>query len=122
PQLVNTLHQGGLKVCAWAFAHGDDPSGEAAVAVQAIHSGADCFVIDAEGEYERIADKYQNAETYLTAIHSDPQVGPNYPLGLSSFPYVDSHPGFPFSTFLGPGGAQFNLPQVYWHSIGDTVD
>ena len=24
--------------------------------------------------------------------------------------------------FLGPGGAQANLPQVYWRDIGGTVD
>ena len=23
---------------------------------------------------------------------------------------------------LGPGGAQFNVPQMYWHDIGSTVD
>ena len=24
--------------------------------------------------------------------------------------------------FLGPGGAQFNLPQMYWKDIGQSVD
>ena len=43
-------------------------------------------------------------------------------MGLTSFPYVDYHPGLPYSVFLGPGGAQVNLPQVYWKDIGDTVD
>ena len=32
------------------------------------------------------------------------------------------HPGFPYSVFLGPGGAQFNQPQMYWRTIGTTVD
>ncbi len=41
---------------------------------------------------------------------------------MTSFPYVDFHPGFPYSVFLGPGGAQVNLPQVYWKDIGDPVD
>ena len=27
----------------------------------------------------------------------------------------------PYSVFLGPGGARFNLPQVYWHTIGVSV-
>ena len=35
---------------------------------------------------------------------------------------MDYHPSFPFSVFLGPGGAQFNLPQMYWKAIGTTVD
>jgi hypothetical protein len=47
--------------------------------------------------------------------------GKNYPIGLTGFPYVDFHPSFPYSVFLGPGGAQFNVPQVYWKDIGDTV-
>ena len=46
---------------------------------------------------------------------------PAVPLGLSSFPYVHYHPGFPFSVLLGPGAATVNLPQVYWHTIGDSV-
>ena len=49
-------------------------------------------------------------------------IGPAYPLGFTSFPYVDYHPRLPYSVFLGPGGAQANLPQVYWKAIGGTVD
>ena len=48
-------------------------------------------------------------------------VGDDYPLALSSFPYVDYHPSFPYSVFLGPGGAQYNLPQLYWYAIGDPL-
>ena len=51
-RIVNALHAGGLKVCAWQFVYGDHPNEEAATAVRAIHSGADCFVIDAESQYE----------------------------------------------------------------------
>ena len=35
---------------------------------------------------------------------------------------VDYHPRLPYSVFLGPGGAQANLPQVYWKAIGGSVD
>jgi hypothetical protein len=34
---------------------------------------------------------------------------------------VDYHPGLPFSVFF-LNGADFNLPQVYWKSIGDSPD
>ncbi len=44
--------------------------------------------------------------------------GKRYPIGLAGFPYVDYHPAFPYSVFLGPGGAQYNVPQVYWKAIG----
>jgi peptidoglycan hydrolase-like protein with peptidoglycan-binding domain len=49
-------------------------------------------------------------------------IGAGYPVGLTSFPYVDYHPGFPYSVFLAPGAAQANLPQVYWKAIGGSVD
>ena len=34
---------------------------------------------------------------------------------------MNYHPGFPYSVFLGPGAATANVPQVYWHTIGDSV-
>ena len=79
--------------------------------------GADCLVIDVEGHYE---GRYPQASTYMTTLRSI--VGPDYPLALTSFPYVDYHPALPYSVFLGPGGAQYNIPQLYWKTIGTTVD
>jgi hypothetical protein len=35
---------------------------------------------------------------------------------------VHYHPAFPYSVFLGPGGAQFNVPQMYWRAIGVGVE
>jgi hypothetical protein len=117
PLLVGALHQRGLRACAWQFVYGADPAGEAAVAANAVAAGADCFVIDAESQYE---GRYAAAQQYVTALRS--AVGPSYPIGLTSFPYVDYHPNLPYSVFLGPGAAQVNLPQVYWKDIGGTVD
>jgi hypothetical protein len=117
PLLVGGLHARGLKVCAWQFVYGTSPAAEARAAAAAVADGADCFVIDAETRYE---GRYAAAQTYMTALRA--AVGPSYPIGLTSFPYVDYHPGLPFSVFLGPGGAQVNLPQVYWKDIGGTVD
>lgn len=117
PLLIGALHQYGIKACAWQFVYGNSPANEASVAIAAIQAGADCFVIDAESAYE---GKYAAAQTYMTALRG--AVGTTYPIGLTSFPYVDYHPGLPFSVFLGPGGAQANLPQAYWKDIGGTVD
>jgi len=47
---------------------------------------------------------------------------PDYPLGFTSLPYVSWHARIPYSVFLGPNGAQVNLPQVYWKAIGAPVD
>jgi hypothetical protein len=117
PQLVAALHAGGMKVCSWQYVYGSNPTGEAAVAAQSVVNGADCFVIDAESEYE---GRYAQAQAYVQSLRQ--AVGPDYPIGMSSFPYVDYHPREPYSEFFAPGGAQFNVPQVYWKTIGDSVD
>jgi Putative peptidoglycan binding domain len=115
--LVQQFHAAGLKVCAWQYVYGTDPTGEANLGAQAVATGADCLVIDAESEYE---GRYSSAQTYITQLRS--KVGPDYPVGLASFPYVDYHPALPYSVFLGPGGAQYNAPQMYWKDIGTSVD
>jgi hypothetical protein len=115
--LVSTLHSGGLKVCAWQYVYGSHPKLEAEVGARAAQAGADCLLIDAEGEYQ---GRYEAAQTYVRDLRS--LVGASFPLGLASFPYVDFHPSFPYSVFLGPGGAQFNVPQMYWRDIGTTTD
>jgi hypothetical protein len=117
PQLVADLHARGLRACAWQFVYGTDPQAEASAAAASIAAGADCFVIDAETKYE---GRYASAQRYMAALRG--AVGAGYPIGLTSFPYVDYHPRLPYSVFLGPGGAQANLPQVYWKAIGGSVD
>jgi hypothetical protein len=114
--LVQTLHRGGLDVCAWQFVYGDHPLAEARVGAAAVAKGADCLVIDAEGQYE---GKYAAADLYVRALRA--RIGAAFPLSLAGFPYVDFHPAFPYSVFLGEGGAQYNQPQMYWKAIGTSV-
>jgi len=117
PALVLGLHARGLRVCAWQFVYGNQPVAEARAAAAGVAAGADCLVIDAETSYE---GRYVAAQRYMKELRA--AVGPSYPLGLTSFPYVDYHPAMPYSVFLAPGNAQVNLPQVYWKEIGGTVD
>jgi len=117
PTLVSALKAAGLHVCAWQFVYGKSPDVEASLGARAAETGADCLVIDAEGQYEGL---YAQAQTYIQDLRA--QVGPDYPVGLASFPYVDYHPSLPYSVFLGPNGAQYNVPQVYWKAIGTSVD
>jgi len=117
PQLVQGLKARGLRVCAWQFVYGKDPLGEAAAAAADVADGAECLIIDAETHYE---GHYGAAQRYVQALRA--RIGRDYPLGLTSFPYVDYHPTFPYSVFLAPGAAQANLPQVYWKAIGGSVD
>jgi peptidoglycan hydrolase-like protein with peptidoglycan-binding domain len=117
PELVAQLHANGLNACAWQFVYGSNPVGEAEMGARAVANGADCLVIDAEGEYE---GRYGSAQTYIDDLRA--KIGAAYPLGLASFPYVYDHTSFPYSVFLGPNGAQFNAPQMYWKDIGNSVD
>ncbi len=117
PELVAQLHAAGLHVCAWQYVYGTSPAGEANLGAKAVATGADCLVIDAEAEYE---GRYGSAQTYIADLRA--KIGPAYPLGLASFPYVGYHTSLPYSVFLGPNGAQFNAPQMYWKDIGTSVD
>jgi hypothetical protein len=113
--LVRSLHAAGLDVCGWQYVYGIKPGQEAKVGAQAARAGADCLLIDAESQYE---GKYVQAQKYIRKLRQ--LVGGRFRLGLASFPYVDFHPSLPYSVFLGPGGAQFNVPQMYWQDIGDS--
>jgi hypothetical protein len=114
--LVRALHRGGLDVCAWQFVYGQRPVAEAKVGAGAVRRGADCLVIDAEGQYE---GRYAAADRYVRALRA--RIGASLPLSLAGFPYVDYHPAFPYSVFFGPGGATYNQPQMYWKAIGTSV-
>ncbi len=114
--LVSALHRGGIDVCAWQYVYGEHPVAEAKVGAAAVRKGADCLVIDAESEYE---GRYAAAERYLRRLRA--AIGESFPLSLAGFPYVDYHPAFPYSVLLGPGGAQYNQPQMYWKAIGTSV-
>ena len=81
-----------------------------------LRDGADCLVIDAESQYQ---GRYPAAQTYIARLRK--LIGNSFPVGLAGFPYVDYHLTFPYSVFLGPNGAQYNLPQMYWADIGTSV-
>jgi hypothetical protein len=114
--VVTELHEADLNVCAWQYVYGAHPVIEANLGAKAIEDGANCLVIDAESEYQ---GRYPAAQTYITQLRK--LIGRNFPVGLAGFPYVDYHLSFPYSVFLGPNGAQYNLPQMYWADIGTTV-
>jgi hypothetical protein len=115
--LVSGLRAAGVSVCAWTFAYGTDPPAEAAVAVAAARAGAECLVVDAEGQYDSL---YGPAQAFVAALRS--QLGPAFPIALAGQAEVLEHPKFPYSVFLGPGGFDFDLPQMYWLELGLSVD
>lgn len=112
---VAALQAHGLDVCAYQRMESTRPVAQARAAAVAVSAGADCFVIDAETELEA---RYDVARRYVRALRK--RIGPDFPVGFTSFPYVDYHPLLPYSVFLADGAASVNLPQIYWKDIGDT--
>ena len=115
--LLAGLRAAGERVCAWTFAYGEAPSTEAAVAVAAVRAGAECLVVDAEGQYE---GRYGPAQIYIRALRA--ALGARFPIGLAGQAEVLEHQCFPYSVFLGPGGVSFDLPQMYWLELGLSVE
>lgn len=115
--LVERFQAAGIHVCAWHYVYGDKPLEEARASAAAYRSGAECFVVDAEVEYKgraRQAGQYMDELRRLTS--------PEWLIGLSSFPYISYHLTFPYRTFLAPGRATVNLPQMYWKEIGRSPE
>jgi hypothetical protein len=114
--LVSALHARGLRVCAWQFVYGAHPGAEAHRGAEAVAKGADCLAVDVESSYE---GHYGAADAFVDRLRR--LIGARFPTALTSFPFVDYHPGLPYSVFLGRGGLRYNVPQLYWHTIGVGV-
>ncbi len=115
--LLDGLRAGGVSVCAWTFVYGEQPLAEAAAALAAVRAGAQCLVVDAEGQYDC---RYRAAQEYVRALRS--ALGRSFPIGLAGQAEVLEHPTFPYSVFLGPGGFDFDMPQLYWLELGLSVE
>jgi hypothetical protein len=113
--LVTAAHTAGLKVFAWAYAYGSNVSGETAVATHALSLGADGFIIDAESEYENLANPSAAATAYASGIKA---AYPGKFLAYAPFPIIDLHTSFPYLEFGKYSDAV--MPQAYWDDIGYT--
>ncbi len=99
----------GIQAWGWHYVKGNDPAGEARVAVERTRALAlDGYVIDAETEYKQ-AGKARAAETFMQHLRAGL---PDTPVALSSFRYPGYHPQIPWAQFLQ--GCDYNMPQVYW--------
>jgi hypothetical protein len=142
PELVETLHKRGKAVIGWGFNYGDNPAGEATVAIaQVKYLGLDGWATDGESALERLSNAYVAAaiitKTIKTAL-------PSMPLGVCGWSYYRNpratqyvwHPeevlraqmtyadvGIPMNYWDGKGAAsalwcaQNSLPQ--WRKLTD---
>ena len=113
--LVNRAHAAGLKIFGWAYVYGANVAGEIAVANNCLSLGADGFIIDAETEYENLANNSAAATTYCQGIRA---AYPTRFLAHAPYPIISSHSGFPYIAFGTNCDAV--MPQAYWADIGGT--
>lgn len=119
PPVVQSLKAKNIQVWGWHYVYGDNPVGEANIAVsRTLSLGLDGYVIDAESEFKQ-SGKEAAARTFVNELRNGL---PNLPIALSSFRYPSYHPQFPWSVFLEK--VDLNMPQVYWeqaHNSGDQL-
>ncbi len=106
-ETVNALRNRRIQAWGWQYVYGDDPAGEARIAVERTRAlRLDGFIVDAEREYKR---KYTAARQYMAALRNGL---PNTPIALSSYRYPSYHRELPWAAFLEK--CDYNMPQVYW--------
>jgi ketosteroid isomerase-like protein len=113
--LVEALKGAGILVWGWQFVYGNEPFGEADIAVHRVQTlGLDGFVINAEVDY-----KYKNAAAAAYMDSLRPRLGQK-PIALSSFRYPRYHPELPWTEFLSQ--CDINMPQVYWLQANNPAE
>lgn len=115
--LVNELRNMGVKIWGWHYVYGDDPLGEANIAIRRINQyNLDGYVIDAEQEYKKDGRR-SAAKSFMSRLRS---ALPSLDIALSSYRFPTYHPQIPWSEFLN--GCTYNMPQVYWMKATNAAD
>lgn len=109
PEVAAALKARGIQVWGWHYVYGNDPAGEARMAVQRMRElYLDGYVLDAEVEY-KAPGKRSAASQFMRLLRAGL---PDKPIALSSFRYPSYHPQLPWREFLER--CDLNMPQVYW--------
>jgi hypothetical protein len=113
--VVSIFHANGIKLLAFQYVYGtphhwNNPVSETDVANSILNvKGIDGLIIDAEVQYDTLANRYNLAQAYCDSIHAH---HPDAYIGLTSWARVDGHNTFPWQTFLDR--VDVNMPQTYW--------
>lgn len=109
PPVRDALRERGVEVWGWHYVRGDDPIGEARLAIKRTQElRMDGYVIDAEAQYKDRA-KTNAARRFMQELRAGL---PKLPIALSSYRYPQVHPDLPYSAFLE--GCDYAMPQVYF--------
>lgn len=114
--LVATIRQAVpcIAIFGYQYTYGVDPAGEAGVFASLINDlDLEGAVIDAEGEYRRLANNNAVASAYIGKLRAG--LADHRSIGLSTYRFPVTHqPDFPWQGFLQGGHLDFNYPQLYW--------
>jgi hypothetical protein len=109
PPVIEACRKLGIEVWGWHYVRGDNPIGEARIAVQRSKAlGIDGYVIDAEGEYQS-SKKRGAAKRYMQELRAGL---PELPIALSTYRFPRTHRPLPYAEFLA--GCDYAMPQVYY--------
>jgi hypothetical protein len=109
PPIAEALRARGIEVWGWHYIYGDNPAGEASIAIKrSTELRVDGYVIDAEAEF-KLPGKAAVARTFMNALRAGL---PTLPVALSSYRYPSLHPQLPWKDFLEK--CDLTMPQVYW--------
>ena len=107
--VLQALRAAGIQVWGWHYVRGDDPVGEARLAIRRISDlGVDGYVIDAEAEYKE-EGKRPAAKRFM---HEMRAALPDLPMALSTYRFPKLHAALPYAEFLE--GCDYAMPQVYF--------
>jgi hypothetical protein len=113
--LVAIFHSNGIKLLAFQYVYGEphhwgNPASETDVANSILDvKGIDGLLIDAEIEYDNLANPAAAAQAYCDSIHAH---HPDSFIGLTAWARIVGHGTFPWTTFLSR--VDVNMPQTYW--------
>jgi hypothetical protein len=114
PSMTKALQLAGIPVWGWHYVYGDDPYGEAEIAIKRINDlGMDGYIIDAEKQYK---NKPHSAKVFMGEIVK----GILQPIGLASYRYPSLHPELPWKEFLQ--GCDYHMPQFYWAESTNVIE
>jgi hypothetical protein len=109
PPVRDALRQVGVSVWGWQYVRGDNPVGEARLAISRMKElGLQGLVVNAEEEYKQ-RGRRDRAKRYMQELRAE---FPDLPIALSSFRYPTHHRAFPFEEFLEY--CDYAMPQVYY--------
>jgi hypothetical protein len=113
---IEALRAEGIQVWGWHYLYGDDPYGEADIAIRrAQQYSIDLYAIDAESEY-KAAGKSVAAYRFMSRLRS---TLPDLPVALCSYRFPSLHPELPWKEFLEK--CDYSMPQVYWKAKHDPA-